>query len=333
MIKNLKNKQSKKKQEKTAFTLVELAVVIMIASILITGLISVSVNSINTGNVRITNERMKEIYKAIGNYLVKNQKLPCPASLIRVKSTDTDYGKEERPNISDTQICGDGSARGSYTTTTPATKFYYGAVPVKALGLGNDMAEDGFGSKFTYVVNQEMAGTYTTPVNTSTPAFGTAILSDGTNQITIQEKNGASTQTIVTDAVMAIISHGQNKFGAFNSNSNAQNNTSTDADEASNYATAFTTATATFDGTFVSYSRGSDLFDDIVFFKRRNDFVENFNAMFLMPCLSTTIPVGFTGSAYYGQIVYGAACTLPANGNKSVKCEAYGNWVIMNNCS
>jgi prepilin-type N-terminal cleavage/methylation domain-containing protein len=318
-------KKITEKKFKKAFSLIELSIVIVIVSIMITGVLSVSVSSINNAKIKTTNDRMKEVYKAMGNFLLVNKRLPCPAAITKVKSVDSDYGAE----VGGGSGC---SGEGVYQSATVST-LVYGMVPVRALGLANDMAEDGFESKFTYIVDKDMTNTFE-----ATPTLGNATFSTGTytSILTINDKPGGGTQAITVDAIMALISHGANKSGAFNANSATQNTRSSNADELENDATTFDNAptpkTAAFDIIIISSSADSDVFDDIVFFKRRNDFVQDFSSMFLIPCEGDTDTGSFTANTsdvYYGQVVTsGSGCTSPAV--RSRKCEAYGSWSIIN---
>ena len=331
------------KQIKTAFTLIEMSIVILVASILITGLLSASVGSITNSNIKLTNDRMREIYKSLGNFVAVKGRLPCPASLRKAKSVDSDYGAEVRADGGGSDICVAGSDVGVYESNGANGRLVYGAVPVKALGLASEMAEDGFGNKLVYVMNQDFAGGFANPVDFSAESFSvasnTALVAEENDPqdpggvFTIQEKYGASTATASAYAIMALISYGPNKSGAFNANAAQPNPSSADADEQSNYPSSYSTTTAAFDDAFISESDSSDVFDDIVQFKTVKNFVEDFSLMFLMPCKNAT-GTGFAGTqdAYYGQNVYGSDCTPAINGNYTKRCEAYGRWVDTNVC-
>lgn len=318
-------KKITQKNFKKAFSLIELSIVIVIVSIMITGVLSVSVSSINNAKIKTTNDRMKEVYKAMGNFLLANKRLPCPAAITKVKSVDSDYGAE----VGGGTEC---SGAGVYQSTTVST-LVYGMVPIRALGLANDMAEDGFESKITYIVDKDMTNTFE-----ASPTLGNATFSTGTSTsiLTINDKPGGVTQAVTADAIMALISHGANKSGAFNANSSTQNTRSSNADEMENDATTFDNAptpkTAVFNATIISSSADSDVFDDIVFFKLRNDFVQDFNAMFLIPCEGDDNTGNFTANTsdvyYYQVVTSGDGCTPPAV--RSRKCEAYGSWSIIN---
>jgi prepilin-type N-terminal cleavage/methylation domain-containing protein len=313
----MKIKQKNTKNNKTAYSLLELSIVILIIAILISGAMSMSVGTLNNAKNKATQDKIAEIYKAIGNFLLANRRLPCPASLKKIRNTDADYGSE-------VVNC---SGPGVYQSST-STNLIYGAVPVKALGLSNDMAEDAFENKIVYMIDKRFGIAADVVLNISNITFAT---SASTNIITVKEKPAGVEQVASIDAILLLISQGANKSGAFNNNNNTQNTRSTDAAELNNDITAFidgTPSTATFDNIIMASSDNSEIFDDIVFFKTRNQIVNNFNAMFLIPCLSAGINFGNV-SAYYGTTVYATASCLTPNEDKRLtrKCEAFGNWV------
>ncbi len=311
----------KKENFKKAYSLLELSIVIVIISILITGALSVSVGSINNAKIKSTNDRMKEVYKAMGNFLITNRRLPCPASVLKVKTVDSDYGTEVGAGS-------DCSGAGVYQSTG-STNLVFGMVPVRTLGLSNEMAEDAFESKITYIIHKKFTNAAATTPNFATLTFATTGF---TGVITINEKPSGVTQTITNDTIMVLVSHGANKLGAFNANSASQNTAPTDADEANNHISSPnntpTPKTTGANNIIISSSGNSDAFDDLVFFKSRNDFIEDFEAMFLVPCQNAGVSFG-SANANYGQVVYATASCSSPNQDKRLtkKCEAYGSWV------
>ena len=313
----MKTKQKNTKNNKTAYSLLELSIVILIIAILISGAMSISVGTLNNAKNKATQDKIAEIYKAIGNFLLANRRLPCPASLKKLKNTDADYGAE-------VVNC---SGPGVYQSLT-FTNLIYGAVPVKALGLSNEMAEDAFENKIVYMIDKRFGVAADVVLNIFKITFAT---SASTGIVTIIEKPALVKQYPTLDAILLLISQGANKSGAFNNNSNTQNTRSIDADEMNNDISGFidgTPSTATFDNTISATSDNSEIFDDIVFFKTRNQIVNDFNAMFLIPCYSAGASFGNV-SAYYGTTVYATASCLTPNEDKRLtrKCEAFGNWV------
>ncbi|NBV05752.1 MAG: prepilin-type N-terminal cleavage/methylation domain-containing protein [Proteobacteria bacterium] len=315
------------KNLKKAFSLIELSIVIVIVSILITGALSVSVNAINSAKNKITKDRITEIYKALGNYVVVNKKLPCPAPITDTKSITTTYGTSLATCAATTGVV-------AYPSST---NLLSGMLPVKTLGLPLDMAEDGFGDKFEYIVDLNYTiASAGTAVTSGVGDFGTST----TANISIKEKPNTTDITIETTAVFAIVSLGANKYGAYGYDSSTSNTAPTDAQELRNVTpSSSSNATATL---YVS-SATSDAFDDIVFYKTRQTFISDFNALSLMPCLTTTETLyGGTitwPTAWYNQVVTATSPTCSSLGysagpvKPTKRCGAFGVWdVVINPC-
>ena len=309
-----------KKAVKSAYSLLELSIVIVIISILIAGALSVSTNGINNAKTKITQERMHEIYKAMGNFLITNRRLPCPAAITAVETIDSNYGAE---------VDGDDGCD-SESGVFISGNLAYGMVPVRALGLSNEMAKDGFDSKISYIVDVNF--TNSSPANDADFASENfSVTSAGT--ITVNAMPSSITQEVVSDAVMALVSHGTNKAGAYNPNSSTANSRGSDQEVTNDFGdtpTLGTPSTSDFDNILVSTQANSDVFDDIIFFKRKEDFVEDFNAMFLIACdgTETTGSIISTTDAYYEQVREDVTgCTLPAK--RTRKCGAYGVWFVI----
>ena len=313
-----------KKVNKKAFSLIELSIVIVVISILLSGALSIVTTTSNKVKVKTTNNNIDEIYKALKVYLLANKALPCPASITAVKSTNTNYGK-----ILGTQ--GNCSESGVYNSTTNSN-IVYGMVPVKDLGLSSDVAEDGFGSKFAYVVDKRL---------TLSGSTGFGANSNNSGLIKVEEITSTGiVQNNTMEAIFLIISYGANKSGAFNANSSSQNSASTDAYEIVNGIVPTDATTATIGDNSAPYRiysqvERSDVFDDVILYKTRNMLVIEANAFDLIKCQS-----GKTESLYgntitwpegkYGQVV-AALTECPAGYRATVKyptkrCNAFGQW-------
>ncbi len=324
-----------KNQQKKAFSLLELSVVLVIISILITGAMAVSVSAVDNAKLNVTKDRMNAIYKALGTYLLKNYRLPCPASLTLAK-TSTSYGVEQGATPGN-GTCAGGS--GIYASSAQ-TNVIYGAVPVNTLGLPPEMAEDGYGSKIVYIVNRLFTDAdYPTA---SGSGFSYASVSGNDMMLTFD----VSTSTTVGEIIMTLISYGSNKYGAYNAYATAQNGASSNSYEQQNYISSIS---VTFDpnqasfGVNSSYTSrvvitsanvGSDSFDDIVLAKSRNDFVADFNAMFLIPCAAQTVNGHAYASVFYGTQKFSDTgnCTTPSTSRPSYRCGPYGSWSLVDSC-
>ncbi|MSP33807.1 MAG: prepilin-type N-terminal cleavage/methylation domain-containing protein [Rickettsiales bacterium] len=322
-----------RKNHKTAFSLIELSIVLVVISIVIAGALSASTVSLNNAKIKNTTDRMDAIYKALGNFVATNYRLPCPASLIIARDS-VGYGD----SVGSAGGC---SAAGVYKSSAQ-NAIIYGMIPIAALGLPKELAEDGFGNKLIYVVNKSLtAADY--PSTTLGGYFSSFLESDAAAIRILQ----VPTSNVIDGNAFALISLGQNKYGAFNATLTAQSDTtSTDTYEQKHYPTSVNMATTPYTAdyglvsgfttrvTFIASNPSSDVFDDIVFYKTRSQMVIDFNAMFLIPCVGDS---NYT-TAYYGQTSYykvagvNSFCTSPSTVLRSKKCAAYGVWTTQQTC-
>jgi type II secretory pathway pseudopilin PulG len=302
--------------KKTAYSLLELSIVIIIIATMISGGLSFFTNSTNNAKIQLTRDRLNTVYKALGVYLIKNGFLPCPSLISQIRSSDADYGGTYF-----------GQCLGLGGASRDNINLLSGSIPVQLLGLSADFAEDGFGSKFTYVV----------ATNFTNSNFGSAAEN---GLITINDRiNSGVTQLITNNAIFVIMSSGINKFGAYGKNSSTMNNIPTDPDELLNY----TKADGTSGKVFYASSDSSDEFDDIVIFKTRDELVLDFDALDLIFCRAAdgnqTLTYGTSTVNYtwpqtrYGQVSpANEDCpTTPVNykvrnARPLKKCGALGVW-------
>lgn len=333
---------------KKAFSLLELSVLVMVISIIATAALFTNATKVNSDKVAITNSRIDAIYNALGNYLLLNGKLPCPAPITDIKLNSTSYG---------VAAINDGDCAltdGVYQSDViGAQNLVYGMVPVRTLGLDSDFAEDGYGSKFDYIIDKRFTSnqTFSTTNVNNTESFSNSscsMIRVTMNGIVVSDeyKNGCDNR-----AFFVIISHGNNKLGAFDANSATISSASSNQDEQDNSAANFVDAatnTATFSATKRIKASNTttsgnkkyyNLIDDIIFFRSRDNMVKDFNAFSAVDCLSNSYnssDVSYGGTtltwrqAKYGQIV--ASSNSCPNGFKggaaraTKKCGALGIW-------
>lgn len=170
-------------KKKKAYSLLELSIVIVIISILISGVMTTAVGNINYAKTKVTKDRIQVLYKALGNFVATNGRLPCPAGLTVLKTNAT-YG---------TSIGAAGTCSGSGVyTSTANTNLVYGMVPVATLGLSKEMGEDGFEDKISYVVDKNFtaAANLNSAPNFTQVNFSIYTVANVGNNITVYEKNG-----------------------------------------------------------------------------------------------------------------------------------------------
>jgi hypothetical protein len=311
-----------------AFGIVQISVIIMIISVLATSVLLTSGVIIENQRTTLTLRKIDNIYKAIGVFVLANKRLPCPASLKTVKSVDpVNYGLS-------VGTAGNCVATGVYQNAGGATpNVIYGMIPVATLGLSNDAGEDGFGSRIVYMVDQRF-----TKDDSVSAGFGLTAVS---NNIIIK-RNIAGVYSVDTvnpsGAIFVIISPGSNKYGSFNANSNAQTAISSDADEKNNLNdnTNIFDVAVNFDNIVIASSNTGGVFDDIVFYKDRNQLIADFDGYNLIPCaaVSNYITVNGTGMSWpqssYNQIVISStSCPTCWTGGvlkPTLQCNEYGVW-------
>jgi prepilin-type N-terminal cleavage/methylation domain-containing protein len=265
---------------KKAYSLVELSVVITIMSILMMGVASIVTNSMKKAQKNETQEKIQIIYNAMGKFLLREKRLPCPARLNLAESSAS-YGDETtKTGYNCNTVAG-----GIFTN---GNNFFIGAVPTTTLGLSSDMAKDEFGNKITYIVSKN--ATIATTLEAVSPAiFPLSNIGFGattyTNQIlTVSEY---SNRQITANAILALISHGNNKNCAYPANSTSANSSCPINDEATNSSNKYSAPI----NNSIIYSSTNPNFDDIVLFKTKNQIANDFNAHHLVLCdASATTP-------------------------------------------
>ena len=324
MIKSLKKKN-------TAFTMIELSVVILIIALLMFGSFSSS-GIVDSAKEKVTRDRMKVVYEAMGNFLLQKKRLPCPAS-IKLPRGDDNYGKEVRDASGNCYVANQAD-NGIYSSNSIGSEdLVYGMVPIFDLNLGADFAEDAFGNKINYFMHQKFAYNYISEPDSylSLSSFGTANYKD---IMTIKERNQGGEVVINSDAIVVLMSAGVNGFGAFK-NTGIQNTTrSGNAEEVENDVVNIQSGSdplaLRFNKVFYKDFESEEVFDDIIFFKTRNDFVNDFNAKSLIPCKGMEInDTDFDKiSKYYGEVLYASSpCPLESESvKKTLKCDAFGRW-------
>jgi len=171
------------------FSLVELAVVVVIIGVMMTmGLAAMNAARSNQA-FSTTIQKQATIKQALINYIRNNTRLPCP---------DTDFAAPD--GIENRTTAGN-------TATACSAKF--GLLPYVTLSLPRDAVQDGWGNFFSY----QVSNTPPTTDWTLTANF----YSGNTGIITVNTRVGvAGTVTpLATSVVAVVVSHGPNGFGAY----------------------------------------------------------------------------------------------------------------------
>ncbi len=343
----------KVEKKKKAYTLLELSIVLLVFSVLMGGGITATTSMINGSKQELTSQRMGAINSAIGRFVANNKRLPCPASLIVTDASDK-YGREASSQDDD-QNCMLRAEPGVFSSKD-VRNIVYGAVPVKALGLSDDFAVDGFGSKLSYVVNSHLTiaderfisdGQLVQNSGTGRKGFGLYNVDSNIDEsINI---NQAASGNKIENLAFVVISHGPNQNGSYVAESSFQNNADTSSDDYVNVpkskdggiGTAIDRARfgSIIDGRLhlISSNESSSSFDDKLLFKSRSDIITEFNLAHLVPCVpdSKMKSGGFDKIVYLGGQVSGNSCQGAFSAIAPIKeCgpSGYGNWIDKVNC-
>ena len=178
------------------FTLVEMAIVLVVVSLLVGGMLMSLTSQQDIANAKETEKRLNEIRDALLGFAVVNGRLPCPANPTTESGT-AGAGTEYAPTA------------GGCTTSVE------GVIPWATLGLPET---DAWGRRLTYRVTDKFAGNTTFSLNTS-----------GDIDI-LMASAGAS---LASNVPAVVVSHGRNGLRAYLPNGPRMGITA-DADEAEN---------------------------------------------------------------------------------------------------
>lgn len=136
------------------FTLIELAVVIAVIGFLLGGLAFLVKPYIDRNQVSSTETKLQRISDALAEYVIKYNRLPCPAAPNPVSEPFGAPRNSGADGLTTTNAC---------STAGFTMGDYVGLVPFRALGLGEGQVRDAWGNLITYAVDPLLAGD--TPVN------------------------------------------------------------------------------------------------------------------------------------------------------------------------
>lgn len=273
------------KKHTRGFTLIEMAVVLVILSMAAAGGLAVVTRSTDVEKMRLTRERMDKILRATELYAQKWYAVTCPASPTQLP-TDAGFSRSMG-------YVGAGPAPTCITATglarSASNNVFMGAVPTGTLGLPPEYMLDGWGRKFAFVVDQDMIngqGTFLIDKeffrgNNSdillVDASGNAVVKDATNS-----PSGAPSAGDARNPVVVLISHGKNGFGAYpykgtaqvvDSRVTANRTMENDNAHVSADSVAFDTVfrALTYKETDTGSAATAQMFDDIVMWRTQTD--------------------------------------------------------------
>ena len=192
------------------YSLLELSIVLIVLSILTTTSFSIGTSYINSKRQEVTIEKMKVIQKSLDNYVNLYKSLPCPASPTSV-NTDSNFGVGaimSGTSGSDTRCIATGMLENNDDVGLGIAKetIAKGAIPVRTLDLPDEMMFDGWGRRFSYILESKFAD----------PSIFEDI--GGQGILHIWKENDLSKAAATSNAISIIMSHGRSGYGAWNRN-------------------------------------------------------------------------------------------------------------------
>ncbi|MEQ1790238.1 MAG: prepilin-type N-terminal cleavage/methylation domain-containing protein [Rickettsiales bacterium] len=257
------------------FSLIELSAVLLILGLMIGGIMAVLTQDARRSKQTELALKIDAIEQAIGAFVKKNNRLPCPADgTYSVSSANFGVsGGTAGDGTCTTGATYDGNGIRTSDATPPTANFSItniagGVIPIRSLGLSDEYAFDPWGGRFTYAADKRL---------TATDSFFTYSSINTTGGITVNDNDG---NTRLSNAIAVVISHGQNGHGTFQLSGARKNAGSTNANEllncnctsgavaspwgsvfvmGANIATSSTDLRTNFDDTLHYYTRGSFL--------------------------------------------------------------------------
>lgn len=315
-----------------AFSLLEMSLVLIIISVILSGGLNMATSNLEKARNNVTKERIEEVYKNLGVFLATTKRLPCPSSL-KLSESDANYGKESLNSYGNCTN-NNSSTENSFVSSSNGD-IIIGGIPNKALNLGNDFAKDGFGNRLFYVVDKNFISV-SGAKNVADDVF-----------LEIHEKVNTVNQLITNNIRLLIYSTGANGKGGVVASNAVKITKSTDADEAENDVplASLSTNIIDFNNVLFSRSEGNENFDDIMFYRTRNQILQDANLLDLLECQTVTenitygAGINFTWpAAKYNEIV-SSGISCPSTHLKGVlkptkRCGLFGQWQsgIINPC-
>lgn len=197
------------KSSETGFSLIELAIFMMVMAVILTTALSwlAPTAKDEAEKVLLTHQRVRAVQQALRTFRVNHERLPCPANpLIADNNPDTLAGVEDCSGYDNTGM-------------------NLGTVPFRTLGLSAEYRVDGWGRRFTYHVSTRLCGLSqdATPINCTAQTFKDGI-DDGTaltvrtvrpNAPDPSDPTDDNNYINNTDVAYVVVSHGINGDGAF----------------------------------------------------------------------------------------------------------------------
>ncbi len=290
-------KTNTRNYKQRAFSLFELAIVLLIIAVLFGSTLVIVMTTAEQQRLANTNDSLNKIEEALAIFIAINGRLPCPAAPAQAQDSNS-FGIEQKTTAQPT-VCD--TSTGIFSGTSASGEIqYYGIIPVRTLGLNDSMMFDGWGNRVGYIVQNAFVnnGSNSAGVIVTNPSCispGSSAQNSGSAQYLCYRGqasgsvSGLGNNLIVRDAnlnnisqnaVYVLISHGSNGYGAYNifgnRNSLPPTSNTLEYDNLNCNPTTFVCSSTGVDTAFIQAPITQN-FDDIVRFKTRNNLLIDCN--------------------------------------------------------
>lgn len=193
------------------FTLIELSVVLVIAAFVVGGALTLGLAALERRPYEETIQKMRAIEKNLQAYRISYGRIPCPADFTRAITAATFAVEATTPGVC-TPTAG---------IFTDGGNLVVGMVPVRTLQLPDSYAFDGWGRRFTLMLDRRATGVHATSGRGAFEDFPITSTSIG-----LLEVRDITDNSRTANGIYALISHGKNGHGGFNYNGSARINAS-----------------------------------------------------------------------------------------------------------
>lgn len=290
----------------TGFTLLELSIVLIIASMLLMLTFNSGRYFLEQNHIKATHVKLESIQNALDIYLIQNGRLPCPAGL--ALSTGEELSSCTTSSSTSGLFVSNGVARGW--------------IPYEELNLTSDMAYDSWGDKITYSVSTDTVVDFKK-------------MADSFNGISIYDNT--TSKLITNKAVCSINSHGKNKLGAYNKSGSRISTSGISTSEDVNVPSLAN------DSSLFVYFSDYKTYDDIGKYKTRMQMIVDTNIEDISCYITNAIisdlitNAGITDSPSFtvpsdNFLAYGDSLIGSSSSNEyKIKCFKYGRLGISKN--
>ncbi len=180
-------------------SLIAVSIIILVASLMISSHVGTTQNRESENKIKITNDNLDAIEKAISVFYRQNGFIPCPAGRTAAINTAT-FGTSEN--------CAAGVVDTFEPVAAGVDTVRIGVVPTRTLSISDKYMYDGWNNRIKYAVIRDLA---------RTSAMYSGYTTGTSRVITIQDVAGTAINPINTNqTAYVLVSHGKDGSGARN---------------------------------------------------------------------------------------------------------------------